>query len=65
MKIIDLKGYMCDECGKIYTDKYMAEICCKQYYCEECGKPTPKYIIRCDECQKKYIYNKVYDINVI
>lgn len=58
MKIIDLKGYMCDECGKIYTDKYMAEICCKQYYCEECGKPTPKYIMRCDECQKKYIYNK-------
>ena len=37
MKVVDLKGYMCDKCGKIYTDKYMAEICCKQYYCEECG----------------------------
>ena len=46
MKVINLKGYMCDKCGKIYTDKYMAEICCKQYYCEECGKPTPKYIMR-------------------
>lgn len=58
MKIVDLKGYMCDKCGKIYADKYMAEICCKQYYCEDCGKPTPKCIIRCDECQEKYIYNK-------
>ena len=58
MKVVNLKGYMCDKCGKIYMDKYMAEICCKQYYCEECGKPTPKYIMRCEECQKKSIYNK-------
>lgn len=58
MKVVDLRGYMCDKCGKIYTNRDMAEICCKQYYCEECGKPTPKYIMRCDECQEKYIYNR-------
>lgn len=58
MKVVNLKGYMCDKCGKIYTDKYIAEICCKQYYCEDCGKPTPKYIMRCDECKEKYIYNR-------
>ncbi len=58
MKEVQIKTYMCDNCGKIWTNKYLAEICCKQYYCEDCGKPTPKYAMRCEECQEKYIYNR-------
>lgn len=57
MKEIQIKAYMCDKCGKIYTDKYLAEICCKQYYCEKCGKPTPKYSLECNECKEKRIYD--------
>lgn len=32
MKVVNLKGYMCDKCGKIYMDKYMAER--DIYYCD-------------------------------
>ena len=35
MRKVNIQGYMCDKCGKIYNDKYLAEICCKQYYCEK------------------------------
>lgn len=58
MEEIKVKAYKCDKCGKIYTDKYLAEICCKQYYCEKCGKPVSRYKTRCNSCQAKYIYDK-------
>ena len=57
MKEIQIKAYIYDKRRKIYTDKYLAEICCKQYYCEKCGKPTPKYSLECNECKEKRIYD--------
>lgn len=58
MKEIQIKAYQCEKCGKIYTDKYLAEICCKQYHCEDCGKETEKYRILCHECAEKRRYEK-------
>lgn len=58
-KKVQVTGYMCEKCGKIYagggigTDEYLANMCCKQYYCEDCGKPTEKYNYVCPECSEK------------
>ena len=57
-RIEGISIYQCDKCGKIYTDKYMAEICCKEYFCEKCGKLAPKYHLLCDECSAKKDYEE-------
>ena len=63
-KKIQVNGYMCEKCGKIYagggigTDEYLANMCCKQYYCEDCGKPTEKYNYVCPQCLEKRKFNK-------
>lgn len=58
MREIKIKAYQCEKCGKVYTDKYLAEICCKQYHCEDCGKETEKYRMLCQECAEKRRYEK-------
>lgn len=61
---VEVIGYMCEKCGKIYADQrtnmneYLANICCKQYYCEDCGKPTEKYNYVCPECSEKRKFAK-------
>lgn len=62
MKEIQIKAYQCEKCGKIYTDKYLTEICCKQYHCEECGKETEKYRMLCEYCSEKRRYEKAEKI---
>lgn len=63
-KKIQVDGYMCEKCGKIYvgggigTDEYLANMCCKQYYCEDCGKPTEKYNYVCPQCSEKRKFDK-------
>ena len=57
-RIDNMSIYVCDKCGKMYFDKYVAEICCKDYFCEDCGAPTPKYHLVCEKCSKKRRYEK-------
>lgn len=58
MKEVQLKGYMCEKCGKIHLNKDAAELCCKQYYCEECGVETERYYLLCPTCAEKRNYEK-------
>lgn len=53
-----VKLWACDKCGKLYQDKYVADICCKQYHCEICGKETPRYMLKCNSCQEKARFEK-------
>jgi len=55
---IQIWGYRCTKCGKIYNGELSAEICCKTYYCDTCGIETKKFITRCDTCREKIIYDK-------
>ncbi|MCM1222435.1 MAG: hypothetical protein NC548_49000 [Lachnospiraceae bacterium] len=48
-----VKLWACDKCGKLYQDKYVADICCKGYHCEVCGRETQRFILKCESCQEK------------
>lgn len=50
--------YICEKCGKMYTDEYVANICCKQYHCEVCGIETERYMLKCPSCQEKALYER-------
>lgn len=56
-------GYRCKECGKIYMDKQLAELCHKHYYCEVCGKETERYWLICDSCREKKQYKEATKIS--
>lgn len=55
-----IRAYKCETCGKVYTDEYVANICCKQYHCEVCGCETPKYWLMCNACRDKRDFDKYF-----
>lgn len=60
---VTVTGYKCKTCGKVYIDKYLAELCHKKYYCEVCGKETERYWLICDSCREKKQYNEATKIS--
>lgn len=59
-----IKAWKCPTCGKIYTDEYVADVCCKQYHCEVCGCKTPKYWLICNACRNKRDFDKAIKISI-
>jgi hypothetical protein len=59
---IKIPAYKCLSCGKVYTQKSVAETCCKQYHCTICGADTPKYWLKCRSCIDKERYEKANKI---
>ena len=55
---VNMDLFRCDKCGKLYTQALAADMCCKQYCCEKCGAETPKYIVKCDACHEKDMFEK-------
>lgn len=56
--------YICEKCGKMYSDEYVANICCKQYHCEVCGKETQRYYLKCPECQENARFEKARKMTI-
>ena len=59
-----IKAYKCENCGQIYRDKYIANVCCKQYHCEVCGCETPQYWLICNTCRDKRDFDKAIKISI-
>lgn len=52
MKKVNIQCYICDKCGKIYNDEYLAEICCKQYlidFIDNWNKKNGRDLYYCDQ----------------
>ena len=70
-KEIQIKGFICEKCGKVYsyldsaTNERMANNCCMQYHCQDCGLETPKYQTLCDKCENIRNFNKAKKISYI
>ena len=62
-KEIQIKGFICEKCGKVYsyldsaTNERMANNCCMQYHCQDCGVETPKYQTLRDNCDEIRKFN--------
>lgn len=63
VKTIQREAYQCTKCGKVYLDKQLAELCCKEYFCEKCGKKTYRYWLLCDECSEQKRFEKAEKIS--
>lgn len=66
MNIIEKTAYVCQVCGKWFSDKTYAEKCCTSKKCEVCGKilPCNYYYTCCDSCREQKKFEKAQKISL-